>query len=97
MGKSKHYSKCSECGRNTKSTIIGKKGFVCKECSNKYKTMIRVDRKSLQPKITLEDAMEKTYEIKGYKNTKGRISCVIHTPQILIGKRVKFILAEDSP
>ena len=91
---SKYYSECSECGANTKSTLFGKDGFVCKSCYNHNKEMINIgDRR---PIMSLEKALEKTYEVRGYPNTNGRLQVVISCPQILIGRKVKLVLCDDD-
>jgi len=43
---------------------------------------------------SLNKALNKTYTIQGYLNKKGKITAVRSFPSILIGHKVKLILAE---
>lgn len=94
---SKYYSECSECSIKTKSTLLGKEGFVCKNCYNKDKKIITIgDRR---PRISLEKALDKTYEVKGYGSGKGKtpiLHVLISCPQILIGHKVRLVLCDKE-
>lgn len=60
------------------------------------KTIIRIGNRN--PKISLEKALNKVYPIlvtkRFNKKGEGRLQLVISVPQILIGHKVKLVLAD---
>ena len=95
MGRSKDWSNCARCGKKTHGNYIVEEGFVCYNCSRKGFHRIGVhDRK---PYISIDKALSKVYEVKGYKAKNGRIQIShICPPQTLIGRKVKLVLVEDA-
>ena len=47
--------------------------------------------------MTLEQALDKTYEVRSYKDKRGYFHNVgFSLPNILIGHKVKLVLVDDS-
>jgi len=43
---------------------------------------------------TLAQALEKTYEVKGYLDKRNNIRVILTLPQILVGHKIKLSLAK---
>ncbi len=72
--------------------------FLCTICKNK-RLSSRLQRsastiKSGALRMTLKDALAKTYTIKGYLNFDGSIKAINSFPSILVGHQVKLVLVK---
>ena len=85
--KSNAKIECEKCGRIVRSRYVVKfKGkLLCSNC---------VPRVHYRPRVSLEKALNKIYEVKGYLNNKNQKIAKIHIPPILSGKKVKLVLIE---
>ena len=85
-------SKCERCNRERKpkSLILIKGRFLCGTCKPH-----RMLGQPLKSYFSLERALKKIHTIKGYRTVNGRIVCTISVPQILIGHKVKLVLADE--
>ena len=78
---------CEDCGRQMRRFRVMEKKYVCYSCSRKYINVIG----SANP-LTLEKALNKVYEIKGYVNGQGQMIAYRSFPTTLIGHKVKLLL-----
>ncbi len=92
--------KCDVCGirKNTKSVVKIKGKLFCTKCKNKRLTS-RLQKsasliKSGALRLSLEQALNKTYTINGYLDHRNSIIAVRNFPSILIGHKVKLVLVE---
>jgi len=90
---------CDECGRKLRNLNNFHGKFICGRCKLKLDDIIPYSN-GRKP-ITIDKALEKVYEIKGrtYMNKKGKPVIAtnnISLPSILIGHKIKFILADDE-
>ena len=88
--------KCDECHRKKRSrSVIRFKGkYICSICMNKH----RIGNIDLRLKrVPLEKAINKIYEIKGYKNNRDKsIIATCSFPSVLIGQKIKVIQKQDE-
>lgn len=85
--------KCS-CGKNYRVPRALKNGKMgCYNCWRRDQTIIYpiVGK----PIISLDDALKKTYEIRGYVY-QGKPHVVVHFPTILANKKIKITLVDDD-
>lgn len=83
-------AKCEKCGRIVRVRhIIYYKGLY--KCSNCINRMYPPSNKK-----TINEALEKVYEVKGYKKGNGQMDTKIHVPSILAGKKVRLILIQPK-
>jgi hypothetical protein len=90
--------KCEGCGKKKRSrTVIKFKGKqLCGACMNKYR-IGNIDLPSRNSKqVSFKEAINKIYEIKGYKCKNHSIIATCSFPTILIGQRIKIIQEEDE-
>lgn len=86
--------KCDSCEklRRRRGMIVYKGKFYCGVCKAKFRTNVSPVH---NPHISLEEALNKIYEIKGYLNKKnGCLSSHQSFPSILIGHKVKLVLVK---
>lgn len=95
--------KCDRCQikRTVRKLTQFKKQWLCNSCLTKSpKSKFQLSSSMIQSKIlarTLEEALNRTYEIKGYKNQQSRtFHATISVPQILIGHKVKLSLCDNK-
>ena len=99
-----HNSKirCQGCGnwKSSKSVIQFRGKLLCGTCRQKKPNsrlqMSAGQRLNPTRKLSLEEALSKTFYIKGYKGKNGRILTNLCPPQVLIGHKIKFILADNE-
>jgi hypothetical protein len=86
--------KCENCKKLYRNTMIYKDKLICRKC---YKKEVHILKGFPMPHITLEEALDKVYYIKGYrskgKKSVGLVSCMSF-PQVLIGHKIKVYLAD---
>ena len=98
--KNRSKSKCDGCKKIIRMRHIVKfKGrFLCYVCRQKLLTQrlqeSASDKLSDRLKITLKEALEKTYMIHGYLTKKGSIIAQRTFPSILVGHKVKLVLVK---
>ena len=98
MAKKAVNKTCTVCGKIAKSLYRNKSDFCCAMCYRKKITYIGTRMKDYRSNISLEDALNKVYTIKGHKsidkngNPKIQQSHIC-PPSILIGHKVKLVLA----
>ncbi len=92
--------KCSICGRERRRLLIYKGVQICYPCYAGVMTKCEslANNKSWDG-LTLQQALDKTYEVKGYlsqckRNKKYYIKSVANFPQILIGHKFKVVLVD---
>jgi hypothetical protein len=91
--RSKDWKICDECGRKMKRFHIVKDQILCFNCYRSKVTMISIG--GARP-LSLEECLNKTYNI-GFRMSKDYVlGGVISTPRALVGKKVKLVLVEDS-
>ena len=88
-------STCMECNKYTRKFRSYKDMYLCYQCYIKKVNMIE-DWGNQKTRKTLKQALDKTYEIKGYLSISGRIHSAIQFPQILIGHKVKLVLVDED-
>ena len=67
---------------------------MCYQC---YVKRVHLIGQSTGPRKTIEQALAKTYKVNGYLNKNGTIRAIqINVPQILIGHKVKLVLADGG-
>lgn len=81
---------CEDCGKDMKRFRIHQGKFLCFGCYRK-RMHIMVARDC---HLSLEKALERTYEIKGYLLGDNSIRAIMSLPSILIGHKVKLVLVE---
>jgi len=91
---SNDFFTCANCGVKTKNAQDTTAGFLCRRCYRKTRPTIYTMPK--EPKISMEKALKKIYEIKGYVTKKGSIVTDLSPPHILIGHKIKFVLADEE-
>lgn len=90
---------CQVCGRHTriKSISFHKGFFKCHNCmmrepnSRSMQSASTIGRTSK----TLEQALNKVYEVHAYPTKKGGLVCMIHVPSVLALKRVKLQVEDE--
>jgi hypothetical protein len=92
--KSFAWKECDDCMKKTRHIRIYRGEFLCYSCY--YKRMTIMPQYGANC-ISLRDALKKTREVKGYcygqnESPKG----VIFVPRVLIGRKVKVVLAEEG-
>lgn len=89
---------CSSCGESyrIRAMRLSKGDYICYNCVKKKGKIIEV--KGFLPfrGKTLEQALEKVYEIEGYVNMKGKVLVNISLPQIMIGHKIKLVLVDED-
>jgi len=89
-------NKCDECSRYFRNLILVKGKFICRNCFKKYPNYMSANNSPHSWHLTLERALNKIYEIKGYKDKKRKhFYGYRHFPKILIGHKVKLILVDE--
>lgn len=95
--------KCDECGnlRRSRNVVRHKSKFLCFTCRQKLPStrLQKSISQSLNPdaRKTLKEALNRVYEVKPYVSKKGKlIAGGISPPQILIGRKVKFVLVDEE-
>lgn len=88
----KGYFKCANCGAKTKNAKDTTIGFLCDKCYKK--TRLTIYSMPKKPKISMEKALKKVYVVRGYVGNNGGIITGLTPPQILIGHKIKFVLAD---
>jgi hypothetical protein len=84
-------SPCSNCKKKTTLHVFKDK-LLCWQCYSKHAKLIP---RGGGAKITsLDKALNKIYTIQGYLNDKGKLNAVRSFPSILIGHKVKLVLAD---
>ena len=84
---------CDNCKKKYREIIYFKGKFICRHCLKKVENKLgKISHNKIQ---TLQKALDKTYEIKGYIN-RGYIVAYRTFPQILIGHKVKLKLADGK-
>jgi hypothetical protein len=93
----KFLTTCQECGRKSKSFRVLKGKVYCYNCWKKHLHIIGGQGKRI---MSLDKALSKTYFIRGYgyMSKKGypTVQALFNVPSILIGHKVKIILAEEK-
>ncbi len=94
--------KCDICKQEKRIRhIIRFKGkYWCTSCLQKRPTnriqASATENLASKARLTLEEALARTYEVKGYLNRKGHIHTQLQPPQILIGHKIKLVLVDDT-
>jgi len=85
----KKKRKCNGC-RKIRKLRKYKNLLLCWSCYSKRIHILPCGKKF----ETLEEALAKTYEIKGYLDKNSYIHAFLNPPQILIGHKIKLVLAD---
>ena len=92
----KNGEHCQECGEKHKGRGLrmykGKE--LCWTCYRKHFHILNNGVKINKTALTFEEALKKTYEIKGTKKNNEYFYAIVYFPKILIGHKVKLILAD---
>ena len=83
---------CMECNNYTKSFRSYNNKFLCYKCYIKH---VRIIREGRTKTLSLQEALNKTYEGRGYINSDGYIYSNISLPSILIGHKFKLVLVDE--
>ena len=90
---------CQVCGSTArvKNIIFHKGSFKCHTCMMRTPNSRLMQSASTIGRIgkTLEQALNKVYEVHAYPTKKGGLVCMIHVPSVLALKRVKLQVIED--
>jgi len=89
---------CDNCNklRRVRNMICFKGKYLCGQCKSKTESALR-QLSACQigkPYYTLEEALNKVYNVYTYFSEKKGRSCQIGLPSILSGKKVKLVLVE---
>jgi len=92
----RRIGKCERCEVKSKSLRYFRGKKLCWKCFKEASTSI-TERLGLHPRAyTIEQALERTYKINGYFDKHGdKIIGYKAFPKILIGHKVKLVLADD--
>lgn len=85
---------CPGCKKmfNSKSLVRFKGLFICGTCRRSTPgSKAQEAVQSMRLVVSLEKALEKTYEVKTYSKTN-----LIHVPSIMQGRKVKLVLVEEE-
>ena len=85
---------CQECGKLTKTLHMRKGMFLCWGCYRKTIHIINYSGGIKTNTQTIEKALNKTYEVKGYLTKNGTIQSSCSFPSILIGHKFKVTLID---
>ena len=95
--------KCDECNRLVKiKGLVNIKGkFICHYCkinnkSAKLLNKICIQKGAVKGYISLEKALNKTYQVRGSIDKQNRIHAFCSVPKVLIGHKFKIILQNQS-
>lgn len=83
--------KCDNCELSYNKVTIYKGKMLCKKCLNKIDT---ITVGNIRNGYSLEGALNKVYEVKGYLTKSNNLISMISFPQILIGHKFKIVLVE---
>ena len=88
--------KCDDCKNNysSRNVILFMGKYRCKMCRNKMPNTAMNSRLHIPKKI--EELLDKTYEIKP-NSKKTNISGICYFNAMLIGKKFKIQIIDDSP
>lgn len=89
---SRCWKKCDNCKVRMKRHWRYKNKILCYHCYQKKVHMITAHR----PRISLDKALSKIYEIRGQLSMGRRLSATKNFPSILIGHKVKITLADED-
>jgi hypothetical protein len=95
MSKYKRYVKhtCQKCGLNYRKMYNMKNGLsVCWKCSRKDYNKMRIPYAN--PRITLQEALDRVYEVRGYLSKNNYPITHVSIPTILIGRKFKIVLVK---
>jgi hypothetical protein len=83
------------CKRLARQVYRRKGRLLCFFCNRRSSTIIPppVNR---NVKYTLQKALDKTYIVKGYVNSKGSLQAQISMPSILVGHKIKLVLVDKQ-
>jgi len=82
---------CQNCDNKVRSFHIFKGKFLCYKC---YRKQVHIIPNPSPHRKTMEEVLNKVYEIKGYINKNGSIKNQLNLPQVLIGHKIKISLAD---
>ena len=86
---------CSDCSLKYRKLRVYKQKMLCWNCYRKSVSWMPSPGQSI---VTLEKALERVYEIRGYLNKNStRLVTYCSFPSILIGHKVRLILCDDEP
>lgn len=89
---------CDECKQlaRIRSLTFYKGKYYCTRCKQKLQSF-RMGQSVTQlgiPKISLEEALNRVYEIKTYYRKDGSPQCHLHFSSALSGKKIKIVVVE---
>ena len=101
MGNNSAAWKNCKCGKRVRHLRKYQNDLLCYQCYTKKVTKIGTTLGKFKSKISLEQALNKVYNIDGYKYIDGKKQPRIQArnicvPSILIGHKVKFVLVDDE-
>ena len=85
MAKGKEYKEYMKKLTSRRNQLLLEIGEINKQIERKFHN-----------RLTLEEALDRTYNVLSFKAGDNRLKCRIELPIILIGKKVKLILIEDE-
>lgn len=87
--------KCNECGLEYRKMYLMKAGLsLCWKCSRKHYN--KINSPYQKPRISMEEALNRIYLVKGYLINKREITAKFSIPNILIGHKIKIVLADNE-
>lgn len=88
--------KCDECSRKQKNSSMRlyKDKYLCFWCYDKK--FHRMPNFNNPLRHTLKEALNKTYEMKGYLRKDNCIQCLMSFPSILVGHKVRLVLVHEE-
>ena len=98
--KSRHtWQTCSGvgCGIQTRSLRTSKEGKpLCFKCWRKQNGQHYImPQKGVKKPFTMEQALERVYEVHGAVTKKGTIYAGLNLPSVLVGRKIKVVLVEE--
>ena len=84
---------CEICKSKVRKMHRCKNKFVCYSCYSKNTYILNKGVTNPYARLTFEQALNKTYNVKGYK-CGNSFRATISVPQILIGHKVKVVIVK---
>lgn len=81
---------CEKCGKKkrVRHVVYFKGKYLCSDCKPK------LNIGSHKGYISLEQALSRVYEVKGYIDKRNHVQQKLNVPSILIGHRIKLVLVD---